>query len=100
MMDQDEFVGRIYEIIEKIESHYMFMPINDLLIAQLKNEFIALFEQVGHPERVELQIGINPDDRTSLTMNFFHGNGGIMLKELEQIYNCLVYDNPAGLRLV
>jgi hypothetical protein len=98
MMDQDEFAGRIFEIVDRIEKVYLFEQITDQLLMRLKTEFVLLFNQFDHPDRVEVQVSIDRDNPMGVKINFYQGDGGPMLKEIEQMYNCLVYDSPSGLR--
>jgi hypothetical protein len=99
-MDQDEFAGRIFEIIERIETVYMHEMITKQLLWQLKAEFTTLFHEFDHSERVEVVVEVNSDNLSEINISFFQGDGGPILKELDQIYNCLIYDHPAGLRYV
>lgn len=94
MMDQDEFAARIFEIVERIETVYMHERITDQLLWQLKTEFTTLFYEVGPIDRVETVVEINSEDPSGIKINFFQGDGGPILTEIEQIYNCLAYDRP------
>jgi len=64
----------------------------------VRAEFTMILQEMR--QRVEVKTEINRGDPLVLKINFFHCNGGPMLKELHQIYNCLVYDNPSVSRFV